>query len=77
MGFTVGKCKFEGTPPKQSTSHGRVVVYHNGTVRITGTSGSKSVWSGSGDIFVIFRSGGEIGKHEFKVTGKVQICNDF
>ena len=77
MGFSVGRCSFDGHRPSSNSSYGTVTVIHNGTVKITGSSGIKSVWTGTGDVYVIFGRSEDVGKHEFRVTGTVQTCNSF
>ena len=39
--------------------------------------GGKNIWSGSGDVWVIFNNAQDAQKNEFKINGKVQICNDY
>ena len=73
-GWSKGSCSFKGSTPSHSFSYGSLVIYHNGTVKKTGTSGSKNVWSGSGDICVIYRKKSDIGKQIFKTNGNVQQC---
>ena len=77
MGYSVGKCIFNGTRPSQGTSRGRIYVLHNGTVKTTQTRGGVNVWTGSGDVAVIYKDRREVGKHLFEVTGSVQEGYDF
>ena len=77
MGFSVGRCSFDGNIPSSNTSYGTVRVLHNGTVKITGSSGIKRVWTGTGNVYVIFGRPEDVGKHEFRVTGDVETCNAF
>ncbi|MBC8147998.1 MAG: hypothetical protein H8E98_08460 [Bacteroidetes bacterium] len=77
MGHIIGKCRFEGNKPSKSFSYGSLQIYHNGTVKRTGTSGSKNVWSGSGDIWVIYKKKSDVGNQIFKVSGKVQECFEY
>ena len=77
MGYSVGKCNFSGTRPSQGTTRGRINVLHNGTVKITGTRGGINIWTGNGDVAVIYKDRSEVGKHLFEVSGTVQQCNDF
>lgn len=41
------------------------------------TRGGVNVWTGSGDVAVIYKNRSEVGKHLFEVSGTVQQCNDF
>jgi len=77
MGYSIGKCSFNGTRPSQGTTRGGIQVLHNGTVKITQTRGGVNVWTGSGDVAVIYKNRSEVGKHLFEVSGTVQQCNDF
>lgn len=77
MGFSIGKCSFDGIRPSNTSSYGTVTVIHNGTVKTTGSSGIRTVWEGTGDIYVIFGRFDDIGKHEFRVRGEVHTCNSF
>ncbi len=52
--MTIGRCTFEGKQPKTIVSIGGVKIYHNGTMKCTGTSGGVNVWTGNGDVWVIF-----------------------
>ena len=71
MGMSIGGIRFEGNRPSNCTSYGGMQVYHNGSVKKTGSRGGKSVWTGSGDVWVIFPSN-QVGKHIFEVSGTVQ-----
>jgi hypothetical protein len=51
--------------------------YHNGKVRRTRIEGGKDVYTGDGDVWVIFKSPEVARKTIFRVTGNVQTCNDF
>ena len=77
MGYIIGRCTFSGTRPSQGTIRGGLEIMHNGGVKITSIRGGVNVWTGSGDVWVIYRSSREIGKHVFEVSGSVQTCNDF
>lgn len=77
MGYSIGKCSFSGTRPSQGTTRGGINVLHNGTVKITQTRGGVNVWTGSGDVAVIYNNRSEVGKHLFEVSGNVQQCNNF
>lgn len=77
MGYSIGRCSFSGTKPSQGTNIGGLYVLHNGTVKITSHRGTLQVWTGSGDVVVIYRNRMEVGKHLFEITGNVQECHDF
>jgi hypothetical protein len=77
MGYSVGRCSFKGTRPSRGTTRGGIQVLHNGTVKITKIRGGVNVWTGSGDVAVIYTNSREVGKHLFEVTGSVQECNRF
>ena len=74
---SIGKCKFSGQKPKSSNIVGRMQYYHNGKVRRTRIEGGKDVYTGDGDVWVIFKSPEVARKTIFRVTGNVQTCNDF
>ena len=50
---------------------------HNGSVKITTIRGGVNVWTGNGDVWVIYKNSREVGKHVFEVSGTVQTCNSF
>lgn len=76
QGVSIGRCTFKGSRPSTSTLiRGDVNII--GDVRQTGTRGGVSVWKGDGDVWVIYKTAREVGKHEFDVSGKVQVCRDF
>lgn len=75
MGYNVGKCNFSGKRPSHKTIRGGIEVLHNGTVKITSIRGGKNIWTGSGDIAVVYKVNREVGKHLFEVSGIVQECN--
>ncbi len=77
MAIIIGKCRFEGKKPSSTKIYGRMTIYHSGDVKRTGTSGAKTIWKGTGDVWVIFKSRQDVDKNEFRVTGKVQTCMDF
>ena len=51
--------------------------YHNGNVRRTKIEGGKDVYTGDGDVWVIFKSPEVARKTLFRVTGNVQTCYDY
>ena len=74
MGWSYGVCSFKMSRPSRSILSGGITVYHNGSVKITGTIGVKKVWSGNGDVCVVYTQKRDIGKHIFKVSGEVEEC---
>lgn len=74
---TIGTCKFVGKQPRSSNVVGRMQYYHDGSVKRTKMEGNKDVYTGNGDVWVIFKSREAAAKAVFRVTGNVQICNDF
>lgn len=76
-GHNIGKCKFNGKKPKTSNIVGRMQYYHNGNVRRTKIEGGKDVYTGDGDVWVIFKSPEVARKTLFRVTGNVQTCYDY
>ena len=74
MGWSKGPCSFDGSYMSKAINHGGMQIYYNGSVRSTGTSGGKQIWSGDGDICVVYSQKSQIGKHIFKVSGTVQEC---
>ena len=77
FGFSIGKCSFKGNKPSHGSTRDRLYVLHNRTVKITQTRGGFSVWTGNGDVAVIYKCPSEVGNHIFEVTGSVQQCNAF
>lgn len=77
MGATIGKCRFTGNRPPKCTNYGTLQIYHSSDFKKSGTSGGKNVWSGSGDVWVIYKSKRDVGKQIFKVSGKVQECFEY
>ena len=76
QGVSIGRCTFKSPRPSSGTLiRGDVNII--GDVRQTGTRGGVSAWKGDGDVWVIYKSAREVGKHDFEVSGKVQICRDF
>jgi len=73
MGMLIGGCRFEGSKPSNCTNFGGTQIYHNGSVKKTQIRGGKSVWTGSGDVWVIYKKG-DSGKHIFEISGKLQEC---
>ena len=55
-------------------SSGGMQIYYNGSVKNTGSSGGKNIWSGDGDICVVYNKKNQIGNQIFRVSGKVQDC---
>ena len=76
-GMNIGKCKFIGKKPSSSNIAGLMQYYHNGNVKRTKIEGGKDVYTGIGDVWVIFKSREVAEKTVFRVTGNVQICNDY
>ena len=73
--WSVGSCRFEGSSINTSTKFGsEITIYYKGNIRNSGTSGSKKVWTGSGDICVVYHKKSAIGQHIFKVNGTIQEC---
>jgi len=77
MGAIIGKCRFEGNRPSNCMNYGTLQVFHNGTVKKTGTRGSKNVWKGSGDVWIIYKNKRDVGNQIFEVSGKVQECFEY
>lgn len=77
MGTIIGKCRFDGNRPSKATHRGGLEVMHNGSVKITTIRGGVNVWTGNGDVWVIYKNSREVGKHVFEVSGTVQTCNSF
>ena len=77
MGMYIGKCYFDGDEPSKCFSFGTVTIYHNGTVNKTASRGDVNIWEGSGDVWVILGRPQDVGKNEFKVSGRVQIQHSF
>ena len=74
MTTSIGKCRFEGSKPSRGLNSGGLQIYHNGSVRKTGIRGGKNVWSGSGDVWVIYNNRRDVGNQIFEISGKVQEC---
>ena len=77
MGESIGKCKFEGSRPSRGTNYGGLQVYHNDGVKITSSRGGKKVWTGNGDVWVVYNNKRDVGNHIFEVSGKVQECFEY
>jgi len=67
MGAIIGKCRFEGNRPSNCLNYGTLQVYHNGTVKKTGSRGGENVWKGSGDVWVIYKNKGDVGNPRMSV----------
>jgi len=77
MGTSIGRCRFEGSQPRNCSHSGNITYYHGGDVRRTQTSGSKNIYTGTGDVWVIFRAREDAANTVFRVTGNVQTCHDY
>ena len=73
----IGSCKFLGQQPKLSAIVGQMTYYHNGTVKRTRYEGQKDIYTGSGEVWVIFKSRAMADKTVFRVQGQVQVCHDY
>ena len=71
---TIGSCTFKGKKPTKINVVGNMEIYHNGSVKNTQVSGGKNIWTGDGDVWVIFKSNEASRKNEFRIDGKVQEC---
>ena len=49
-------------------------IYHIGSVKKHSSSRGKNIWTGSGDVWVIYRSNEASIKNEFRIDGKVLEC---
>ena len=74
VGWSYGSCSFDGKRPSKSFSFGSLQIYHNGSVKKTGTRGTKQIWSGDGDVCVVYIRKQDIGNQIFKINGSVQEC---
>jgi hypothetical protein len=73
---SIGRCSFWGSRPAGGSRQvGNVEIF--GNVRQSGSRGNVTIWSGSGDIWVIYRDPRDVGRHQFRVSGNVQTCNNF
>jgi hypothetical protein len=72
--MSIGRCTFEGKQPTTIVSTGTLTIYHNGSMKRTGTNGGVNIWSGNGDVWVIFSDSKDISKFKFITNGKVQTC---
>jgi hypothetical protein len=73
----IGSCKFLGQQPKLSAIIGQMTYFHNGTVKRTRYEGQKDIYTGSGDVWVIYKSRTMADKTVFRVQGQVQVCHDY
>jgi hypothetical protein len=73
----IGSCKFVGDRPQRQAQIGSLVYYHNGSVKKTKYEGGKDIYTGSGDVWVIFKSRQLVDKTLFRVQGQVQVCHDY
>ena len=76
-GMSIGRCKFVGKKPGNGNIVGRMEYYHSGNVKRTKIEGGKNIYTGDGDVWVIFKSREAAEKTVFRVTGNVQTCNDY
>ena len=52
--WTYGTARFTGSQPSSCLHHGTVLIWYNGSLTQTGTSGGVEIWKGTGDICVVF-----------------------
>ena len=72
--WNYGNCHFKGPRLQKSFSHGSMQIYYNGSVKRTATRGGKNVWSGDGDICVVYIRAEQIGNQIFESFDSVQEC---
>lgn len=73
--WSFGSCQFKGNSMNTSTKFGgEITIYYKGNIRNSGLIGGKKVWTGSGDICVVYHKKSAIDQHIFKVNGSVQEC---
>ena len=76
MGMSIGRCNFYGNKPSSGTSIGGMMVYHNGTLRHTMTSGGTEIYEvDGGDVWVVYSRWDQVSRYEFR-GGNVQTCTD-
>ena len=74
VNWNYGNCYFKGTRPSKRVDHGSMQIYHNGSVKRTATRGGKNVWSGDGDICVVYIRKEQIDNQIFETDGSLQEC---
>lgn len=77
----IGKCKFEGQQPGKGTSlliGSDVQLYHNGSFKRTLIEGGVDIYTGDGDIWIIYKNSNARSKYKFKSSnGKTQSCDNY
>ena len=72
----IGNCRFIGDRPSHQTSIGTMNVYHNGTLRLTGSRGNQNIYEvNGGTIWVIYADHAQKEKYVF-LGGSIQTCDD-
>ena len=72
---SMGRCKFFGNQPSSGTSIGGMKVYHNGTLRLTGSRGAQKIYKvDGGEVWVIYSEHAQKEQYVF-LGGSVQACD--
>ncbi|MDP6933660.1 MAG: hypothetical protein QGG40_12130 [Myxococcota bacterium] len=72
---SIGNCFFFGSQPSSGTTIGGMTVYHNGTLRLTGSRGNQSIYEVSGgEVWVLYSDHSQKEKYVF-LGGSVQACD--
>ena len=71
--WSYGTARFSGDQPRNSLNHGGVIIYYNGSLKQTGTSGNTELWECTGDVCVIYPRNYSGCQLQFKTQGGLQV----
>jgi len=73
----IGKLLFTGYKPSHHMKEEGFEAYHNGSLEKLGVEEGITYWEGDGDVWIIYHDPNQLGKHNFKIHGRLQEKMDF
>lgn len=67
--WTYGTAYFKGSQPSKCLSHGKVMIWYNGSLTQKGLEGGVEIWESTGDICVVYPKNYDGPKMTFTSTG--------
>ena len=67
--WTYGTASFKGSQPSNCLSHGKVMIWYNGSLTQKGLESGVEIWEGTGDICVVYPKNYDGPKMTFTSTG--------
>lgn len=71
--WSYGTAHFKGSQPSNCLNHGGVLIYYNGSLKQTGTSGTTEIWECTGDVCIIYPKNYRGYKIQMKASGNLQV----